>query len=1161
MSTVLRLIQNSPDPAAERETSLQDWEKPPLNAEYNSAYINGIVDPEGATAKHEITSIPSPFARIDLVKSAFKYVAENGLDGGTIFHKMVSDSLDIGEILFKYKNFSDRVKIVYWDKNVEIQKLKDSDNEGHRILGRTLETYLNQDAAAYNFDKMDGINLLVYTGNVRGECVLGATSPRTLFFSIANDLSDLSNDFQFNTDYAFDARYNPLYKRDIKYVEYLFAIRNSYKVATGRNFSDDFKEVNEYLEKTRLFRVGNSPVFVGNTQNRLKSITIDEFPDSLQVTLDNATHNVRFIQGFDLRTVGEIPVAYSDFEIAASKDFSYNGKKPLVLPVESSNQYEGWILTNGNAWDFNGKAPNVDNRAIADRTLPQSGQQYPYLTISDLLEDYIIRMPYNLNGNAYYNPEYSVQNQSFLLPLKDEFFKYFSIDDIKNGIRIGTRDMKVIEFTTNGDGKNIEVKLNIPIKKGGVLTYTRVYYSPYEDPVTKQKTPMESEPLNNRGAIVDKNNLFGFALMPAIQFVNPTEANYRFVLSSQKDTSRYDVRFYDTNMSLIADVSKSVRNPDNKVFSQNQVFAIEGCNLGYVRITDFNVSGVIVPKLKTTYATGNPITFAVDFGTTNTHIVCQTDGGNMETFEIGADDQQIQLISAGLEQEVKDCIYNELCPEVVGDGQVSKFPMRSVLLYQQGINWQQQHFALGEANFAFMYGKMSPRSYISYCSTKTDLKWDNSQNNNEMVKYYIESLFFVMRNKVLLNNSPLNTVKVYWTYPLSMSDRRINRFKAIWQQAYAKYFGVPTENNLIDINESIAPYNYHIDKHPGINNIVTIDIGGGTSDIVCIENGGIQFTASFRFAANSLFSASKPTGIVSQFLDKMKNALIANNKSQLKDVLAKLEQTSNCADIASFLFSLKENKGCENISSLDFSLVLQNDDTQKISFMFFYCAIIYHLATIMKAKGLEPPSNIGFSGNGSKVIDALTTDTRLLERITKKLFLKIYGKDKYPEDDLQIVKVQNPKEATSMGAIGANPQNNKIAKDKKIVLLGTDSQTIVPKDDNGVQPLTYQDISDRQADFVSTLTAETKKFVDTVFSLNGGNISFADDFGIEEKAINIAKVECNKRIKDKIEIRLRSKMSEMGLTEKVEETMFFYAIPDMLISLEEEIRKQIGQNN
>ena len=89
MSTVLRLIQNSPDPAAERETSLQDWEKPPLNAEYNSAYINGIVDPEGATAKHEITSIPSPFARIDLVKSAFKYVAENGLDGGTIFHKMV----------------------------------------------------------------------------------------------------------------------------------------------------------------------------------------------------------------------------------------------------------------------------------------------------------------------------------------------------------------------------------------------------------------------------------------------------------------------------------------------------------------------------------------------------------------------------------------------------------------------------------------------------------------------------------------------------------------------------------------------------------------------------------------------------------------------------------------------------------------------------------------------------------------------------------------------------------------------------------------------------------------------------------------------------------------------------------------------------------------
>ena len=33
--------------------------------------------------KKVATSIPSPFAQIDLVKSAFKWVADNGIDGKT----------------------------------------------------------------------------------------------------------------------------------------------------------------------------------------------------------------------------------------------------------------------------------------------------------------------------------------------------------------------------------------------------------------------------------------------------------------------------------------------------------------------------------------------------------------------------------------------------------------------------------------------------------------------------------------------------------------------------------------------------------------------------------------------------------------------------------------------------------------------------------------------------------------------------------------------------------------------------------------------------------------------------------------------------------------------------------------------------------------------
>ena len=101
MSKVFRLYK-------EGTTTYQGWNESPAFP-YNSNARDTIEDPDGASAKNEITSIPSPFARIDLVKTAFREVCRRAikdikeLDGNTIFHKMVSDSLDVGEIFFKEK--------------------------------------------------------------------------------------------------------------------------------------------------------------------------------------------------------------------------------------------------------------------------------------------------------------------------------------------------------------------------------------------------------------------------------------------------------------------------------------------------------------------------------------------------------------------------------------------------------------------------------------------------------------------------------------------------------------------------------------------------------------------------------------------------------------------------------------------------------------------------------------------------------------------------------------------------------------------------------------------------------------------------------------------------------------------------------------------------
>lgn len=64
MSKVFRLYK-------EGTSTYTGWNETP-SFPYNSANRDTIDDPDGASAKNEITSIPSPFARIDLVKQLLR---------------------------------------------------------------------------------------------------------------------------------------------------------------------------------------------------------------------------------------------------------------------------------------------------------------------------------------------------------------------------------------------------------------------------------------------------------------------------------------------------------------------------------------------------------------------------------------------------------------------------------------------------------------------------------------------------------------------------------------------------------------------------------------------------------------------------------------------------------------------------------------------------------------------------------------------------------------------------------------------------------------------------------------------------------------------------------------------------------------------------------
>ena len=145
---------------------------------------------------------------------------------------------------------------------------------------------------------------------------------------------------------------------------------------------------------------------------------------------------------------------------------------------------------------------------------------------------------------------------------------------------------------------------------------------------------------------------------------------------------------------------------------------------------------------------------------------------------------------------------------------------------------------------------------------------------------------------------------------------------------------------------------------------------------------------------------------MAQYENTIKAVLEDNSLSDLLEILEQHKKSRVSSNIASFYFSLKDNNEIvdKNLSdNVDFNNMLLLDSNYKIVFIIFYAAIIYHLARIMKAKSLEMPRHIAFSGNGSKVIRILTSSDSTLEKFTKKIFETIYG-EKYPTDGLTILQ-------------------------------------------------------------------------------------------------------------------------------------------------------------
>lgn len=1111
---------------------------------YSDKEIESIKDPEGGSEVTLPTAIPSPFARIDLVKTAFRnivkspelkaYTKDGYVIAGNNDEALVSTALDLAEMLFNIDNIKDKVKIIVWDKDDEIAKLKDG-SEMHRRLAETLELYLDQDKESYNFDLLNRLYLIEYNHKI-----IGCTSPATLFFATANDLSHAKIKLTKNYE-TFGQEYTPLYERDSDFQKYLYLLFKA-----NPKLKQRLKVIDEYLEKNlKILDKKNHKLY-----EEINKLDIALFTSNYSELDTGSSGDVIEVIGVPLRKRKKEDIINSiqssDFIIKSNK---YRGElKPLVL---QNNLNKSFRYANDN-WDNATKIPFIDNEIILEkRWLPGVRIQYPYLTVSDFLEPYLIRLVYPVNKDKFFDGNLNVEigddSKGYLLPLKKLFFDYFNSDDLVSSFS----DKPRIEMVQGAAG-SVKITLRIPIaKQGEYISFERIYYQSAENQLSK---PDEER---NKGVIVEHQ--FGVTLFPFIKTnIADVEPYYRIQLVDRDVTgvlknTNYDLKFFSNSLQDTIEIRakkiRSSKKPDAVETATSQYYVLNK-EFDFIQIKNIisnGASGIIIPKWQP-YQQGNELfSFAVDFGTTNTHVEYKIGNGTPKPFDITPDDVQIATLFHPTKTTedfggtgaiaIRELIEHEFIPQYLGNSSEFKFPHRTVIAESHSLNIETETFSLADFNIPFIYERKPEKDKI-----QSNLKWAKREKGNEKrVRAFFEKIIMLLRNKVLFNKGNLSQTQLVWFYPSSMKPARKSQLENTWNELFNQYFN--PVNQAIGITESLAPFYYFKGtnklKGGSFKPVVSIDIGGGTTDVVVFKSNKPLLMTSFKFAANAIFGdgfseygAASSNGLIGKYFPYYEKLLSTNRLYDLSKVLSSIKEKNKTEDLNAFFFSIENNPKIKDKKLFSYNSLLSSDEDLKIIFIYFYSAIIYHIAELMKQKQVELPKHIIFSGTGSKILNIISSDLKILASLSKKIFENVYSQS-FDSDGLSIeTEKEMPKEVTCKGGLMSNTEDLSIdVRNIKSTLT-----CLV-----NVEKLTYDKLDDSTKAQIAKYVNGFNKFFFTLDS----QYRFADYFNVSEKSLGVFKEELNKHLRDYLEegLEYNKKLDEISNDDKeIEETLFFYPL-------------------
>jgi len=692
---------------------------------------------------------------------------------------------------------------------------------------------------------------------------------------------------------------------------------------------------------------------------------------------------------------------------------------------------------------------------------------------------------------------------------------------------------------------------------------------------------------SDAGKIISANVYFSF--FPLFKISDNSDYNDYFKIMMVDDESSFPnvaLKIFDehnieiqdnTNAEkhhkrVVRNIKTEINNGGSYFYETNFAYKFLEITLSSGRSHQTNIKGLIVPLWKEISLGHRMYDVAIDFGTTNSHIVLLENRANDNTvpqaLTIGELDQQTVLFNrykndsnlsltekyetwnSYLETRLISRQKHEFIPSIIGQGDnpTYRFPIRTAISTATNYNSSSSNL-LGNINISFIFEKDVHRSDENI---QTNLKWEITEGDNEIkIKEFIKELLLLVRNKILLNQGDPKHSRVLWFKPLSMYEGHQEYFRQIWDEALRQIFKPQKQNEQTQcLTESCAPFFYYAaqNKAQSTQPVLSIDIGGGSTDVSFFLDNEPKFGISFNFAGNAIWNPG---------LEKRHKTLEGIFIKYGRDFISEIIKNMAAADKDKIdhilkIFNSQQGPGIqsENIFNLYFTWdhVMHFTDALKrdpyIKFLIFlhFYSIIYFSLKLIKLANLKIPTSFYVNCKNQKYLPIIESfrSPENMNGFISELFKRILSSKRKSKIIFDLIDTK--KEAITVGGFYYFDEMGLYDKKKKI----SKGESYLGEMKPEFKATTYSKIDNNLKESVSS---NVKRFLE-IFFAQDHKYNFTQKFIITlEEPLEKYKDYCIQNSLNFLELGLSKRLKNVKLTDQVNEPLFFYPIISMIYEL------------